>query len=598
MEVVFTILNETERDLLLAKKGFKYKPVHVLCKKCNSLLLSCPKKLLLPENWFCRKCKISITKQKKTKEEKDKIQEKRKQTTLARYGVDNVFKAQCIKDKTKNTLKELYDITNAQQLQTRKGYIKKAEKSKTAIKELKQIDLEQHQQFIEQSIKTKWDTRTQEDRARILAKRIETNRKKYGTDFAQQSKSVQNKYKENSLRKYGTDHPQQSFTVRQKVEATFRKKYGSNHPNACFEYENLTFDSSWELAVWIWAIDNKKSIKREPCKIVYEYGSKQHIYYPDFEIEGQLIELKGPQFFDQNGKMINPFNRAGDNLMEAKHQAALANGVKFWQYEDLKDIFKYIKTTYTWDYIELFRKNIPFPYPKLRSNSDQDIIRYFHKSVFHAHRLQAKSPYEAWQDKRLVKLSALNRLKYVKNCSPEAVVAGFTVAKIAPKVSVFKVALAERLIKTYLQSFTVIFDPFSGFSGRMLGAVKCNKRYVGQDINSDHVRESNEIINYKDLSSSCQVSLQNILLDSKKDYECLFTCPPYGGKEHWNIKNDEIEKSCDEWIDICLGKYKCKAYLFVVDKTEKYKNYVVETITNRSHFGKNNEYVLLVTRPN
>ena len=60
--------------------------------------------------------------------------------------------------------------------------------------------------------------------------------------------------------------------------------------------------------------------------------------------------------------------------------------------------------------------------------------------------------------------------------------------------------------------------------------------------------------------------------------------------------NDEIEKSCDEWIDLCIEKHKCLKYLFVVDKTEKYKNYIVETLTNKSHFGTNNEYVIIIKR--
>ena len=37
-----------------------------------------------------------------------------------------------------------------------------------------------------------------------------------------------------------------------------------------------------------------------------------------------------------------------------------------------------------------------------------------------------------------------------------------------------------------------------------------------------------------------------------------------------------------------------KKYLFVVDETEKYKNYIVETIENKSHFGSNFEYVILI----
>ena len=41
---------------------------------------------------------------------------------------------------------------------------------------------------------------------------------------------------------------------------------------------------------------------------------------------------------------------------------------------------------------------------------------------------------------------------------------------------------------------------------------------------------------------------------------------------------------------------KCKTYLFVVDNTNRYKDYIVDIITNKSHFGKNNEYVIKIDK--
>ena len=37
-------------------------------------------------------------------------------------------------------------------------------------------------------------------------------------------------------------------------------------------------------------------------------------------------------------------------------------------------------------------------------------------------------------------------------------------------------------------------------------------------------------------------------------------------------------------------------YLFVIDMTDKYKDSIVETIENKSHFGINTEYVILIYR--
>ena len=293
--------------------------------------------------------------------------------------------------------------------------------------------------------------------------------------------------------------------------------------------------------------------------------------------------------------MCNPYDHSQDGLFEAKHQCGLQNHVNFIRKDDIMKMKEFIVNKYTIDYIRLFKNNLDFPFINISfaDKSDMGIIRHFHKSIYYAAKKGKPSPFDAWKDKTLVKKSALNRLKYVNRCTPQDIIQGFNIAGIAPKISVFKPTLAEKIIRNYLNEYSEIFDPFSGFSGRLIGAINCNKKYIGQDLNEQHVKESNQIIEYKGLEN-CRVIQQDILTDTTHDYECLFTCPPYGGKEHWNKDNDDVEKSCDEWIDICLSKYNCQRYLFVVDKTEKYKNNIVETITNKSHFGTNNEYVILI----
>ena len=86
------------------------------------------------------------------------------------------------------------------------------------------------------------------------------------------------------------------------------------------------------------------------------------------------------------------------------------------------------------------------------------------------------------------------------------------------------------------------------------------------------------------------------IFTSTGEYECLFTCSPYNLKEIWN--ENESNLSCDEWIDECLKRFKCKRYIFVVDNTEKYKDKVVEELTNSSHFGVNNELLIVIDASN
>ena len=105
--------------------------------------------------------------------------------------------------------------------------------------------------------------------------------------------------------------------------------------------------------------------------------------------------------------------------------------------------------------------------------------------------------------------------------------------------------------------------------------------------------QNEEFISISYLSLCSMLKQHNIFEYENESYECLFTCPPYSNKENWNGDAD-VDKTCDEWIDICIEKFKCKAYLFVVDDTHKYKKFIVDTIENKSHLGTNFEKVILI----
>ena len=129
-------------------------------------------------------------------------------------------------------------------------------------------------------------------------------------------------------------------------------------------------------------------------------------------------------------------------------------------------------------------------------------------------------------------------------------------------------------------------------SGRLLGAASLGKSYIGSDLNAETVKEANLIINMLNLTN-CGVSNKDIL-SSQGEYECLFTCPPYYKKE---IYSNETEfKSCDDWITECLNRFKCKRYVFVVDTTDKYSQYVVENISTVSHLNTVNEHIIVIDK--
>ena len=379
-----------------------------------------------------------------------------------------------------------------------------------------------------------------------------------------------------------------------KINETKLQRYGTLNPNkAIYKYNNILFDSSWELYYYIYQKEILNNNIQRGKTFEYFINDEKHIYECDFFVNNKNVEIKGNHLIDENGNLSQ---MPTDEQNKCKQKCMEENNVQIISKKEMESIIKIVDEKYTKDYVSLFRIDLEFPYPTLRNKSDYDVIRYFHKSIYHAKRNEELSPFEAWQDKNLVKKSALNRLKYIGSCKPFDVVQGFNIAKIAPKVSVFNPKLAEELIKKYLNDCKTIIDSFSGFSGRMIGAWRCGKNYIGYDINKTHVEESNLIINYFDIKN-CSISQKDLLNTEEKIYDenyVFFTCPPYENKEIWN--ENEIVKSCDEWINVCLEKYKCKKYLFVVDKTERYKNNIVETIENKSHFGSNTEYVILIEK--
>src|SRR5574344_1750021 len=114
--------------------------------------------------------------------------------------------------------------------------------------------------------------------------------------------------------------------------------------------------------------------------------------------------------------MQNAFDHRQDGLFEAKHQCMIKNSIIILTKKDIQPMIDWVDSKFSPDFVPLFRKDIPFPYPTQIQKRD-DILRVYHKSIWAAHRGNCKSPLEAWNDKELVLKSALNRLKYVGHCT-------------------------------------------------------------------------------------------------------------------------------------------------------------------------------------
>lgn len=506
---------------------------------------------------------------KSTEEYKQKISEMRKRTAehasveykntcLQKYGQTSVFKTDNFKHKSTNTKNIRYNDSK----------YNNREKARNTCNE--KYDAPTYAASIEGRI-----------RQSNYLKNSETACK-FGSE----------RYKNAMLMKYGVENPMQSDVIRNKSFSNSAKKLNklerkmyefltNRHFNFCYNYcvNGKNFD---------FAIFDDNNILKTLIEIDGEYwhglnsdSDGRHVRgETDCERFSKVPE--GVKFIACDSKNFELCIIEILNTFNINYEEWLNSIIKSLPNEFPYHVFTNKRLLTDWQHL------CNYDYNK-HSYVGMSIVKHHHRSIYEAHRENNISPVECWKQNELLIRCVKNRIIYKSNLSSHNIAEGFNICGIAKTVSVFNPILAKHIVKTYLQEFNTVFDPFSGFSGRMLGACACGKTYIGQDINETHVKESNEIIKLLQIKATIN---QKDIFESTGEYECLFTCSPYKLKEVWN--ENETNKTCDEWIDECIQRFKCKRYVFVVDNTEKYKDYITEEISNKSHFSNSKEYIIVI----
>ena len=213
----------------------------------------------------------------------------------------------------------------------------------------------------------------------------------------------------------------------------------------------------------------------------------------------------------------------------------------------------------------------------LETHQGDWLILSFHQSIWTDHRDGELSPYETWRNDDMLKSMIRSHQIYHTFINKNKVSQCFN----SIRVQFMSGGRAKMIIAKYLMDYNEIFDPFSGYSGRMLGAISLDKHYIGQDTSAVRVNESNRLLQFLhkyEIHFNATIS-QNDIHHSSGKYECLFTCTPSG----------------DEWIDLCLERFTCKRYAFIVDSTDKYKHYIDCSLQNKSYYA-NDQYIIIIDK--
>jgi len=262
----------------------EYYDVYILCDDSN-LCIYCkkPVKFTSLKNGYKQQCKTEscrLLKYKKTCREK--------------YGVDNSFKSEKIKNIIKEKLKKNYGVDNPTKNKNIMDKIKKTKKEKHGNENYNNIE-----------------------------KQKNTIRERYKVTHYSNTKEYKEKCQKTSMMRYGTKHPMQNEEIFNNcMKSSYNWKLyvlPSGKEIKTQGYENKFLDEYFENG------GKEENVVIHPTqdiigKIWYKNKGNLHKYYPDFYIKNTntIIEVKSTYTFDKDKNV---------NLL--KEKSCLTNGFNF-----------------------------------------------------------------------------------------------------------------------------------------------------------------------------------------------------------------------------------------------------------------------------
>lgn len=511
----------------------------------------------------------------------------RRCTNIYKFGTEWPSQSASVKKKKRNTLISKYGITNVSQMKDHNEKVKTTCLSKYGVdsyaktKECKdKVSSTCMKRYGMKSILADPKYHNENSFCNPLNRKIAHDAfvKKYGVDNPMKISSAKDKQMKSIYDHLGVYHPSQSKDIMSKIVKSQRRTVCS---------DGTVVDSNYERIVYEFLIANNITFKRQ-VPIQYEYNNTIRTTFIDFMIEDQLFECKGSHllhgcydYFAEN--VPTPIKLE----IYRKHNVVLITD------EDGKDLFynsngfKYDNNSLIGVDINLFSYKCPFPYRADRPRCFYDV------------KIDGQlSSHDAFLNPSIRWKMIINRIKYSGGfIDNKQILTALNVTRTCKQPSWFSKSLAIRLLKTYSTCDTV-YDLAAGWGARADACKELNKEYVACDFNKElvtwHHEQGRECIRYHDGRSFIY------------DKSCtIFICPPYSdastGKCFEDYNFEGFDDSCKQlsqcdWLTIAMKNAPNFKEAILVCKIvdEGFDKYIVETIHNKSHFGDNREYVLLI----
>ena len=403
-------------------------------------------------------------------EEKLRQLSKRKETLLARYGVDNADKSREIYEKVKKTNLERYGVEYSAQADVVKEKVKTTNLKKYGVEYSFQAN--EVKDKIKATNLERYGVDNPSKSDIIKTRIVESNRKNLGVDYPMQSKDVMDKSRVTSFEKYGTEYPNQSDIVKSKIDASTLEHYGVNRVCKLDEFKQKVVDTNRER----YGVDytcliysgklrgNDSSYNRSFAELLDDNGIKYERefllqkYSYDFKVGETLIEINPTATHNTH---FNPYgkNRIDANYHRDKSKLAKDSGYSVIHVFDWDDVDKVVQ-------LLKFRVTAYARKCDVKVVSEIDTNNYLDMYHLQGTCRGQKIRLGLYHDNQLVSLMTFGKSRFNKSCEYELL-------RYCSHYNV--VGGAEKLFKYFVDNYKpnsiVSYCDTSKFSGKVYDAL-------------------------------------------------------------------------------------------------------------------------------
>lgn len=232
-----------------------------------------------------------------------------KQAVKEKFGVDNVFQIESIKDKSKETKLEKYGDEN---------YNNSKKMYQTNIKNRGENYVNDIIKIREEKFLKEYGVSHPLQLPEFLEKRKQTNIERHGVESVSQKEEFKRKRTYTIVEKFGVENVSQNEDIKKQKKETSMKNFGVSHHlkdhdmfekhfKAQFkikEYKDTGINYQGSYEKYFLELIEEKGLLNEVQSghsFEYEFNNETHTYHTDFTFRNKQIEIKSGWTYNKNG---------------------------------------------------------------------------------------------------------------------------------------------------------------------------------------------------------------------------------------------------------------------------------------------------------